>query len=151
HDAVSRFVDVRGAVRGRGPGSVERDVRRRLDGISFPLAYNAELLEPPDDSQGAGGQFLSLAIAAAIGALLLPQAAFGRWRLAFLVFCALPAALIGGLLAVAADGGFSLGAAAGLYAVFALAARNSVALIATLRRLELAPGATSADARPERS
>src|SRR5262249_9937841 len=76
------------------------------------------------------------------------QAAFGRWRLALLVFCALPAALIGGLLAVAADGGVSPRAAAGVYAGFSLSARNLVALIATPRPLRPAPGAASPDPPP---
>ncbi len=64
-------------------------------------------------------------LAAAIGILLLLQAAFQSWRLAGLVFLTLPVALSGGVLAafVARDG-MSLGAFAALLAVLAIAARR---------------------------
>jgi Cu/Ag efflux pump CusA len=152
HDAVSRFLDVRADVRGRAAGSVEVDVQRRLQGMSFPLDYHAELLRPPEDAQTSGGRLITLAIAAAFGILLLLQAAFGSWRLAALLFLALPAALAGGLLVVAADGGeLSLGAVAGLLAVIGIAARGALVLIMELQRLENHPETGSALQRLERA
>ena len=50
---------------------------------------------------------IAAAIAAAIGILLLLQAAFRSWRLAVLVFLVLPLALVGGALAALIDGGGS--------------------------------------------
>jgi Cu/Ag efflux pump CusA len=65
--------------------------------------------------------------------------------LAALLFLALPAALAGGLLVVAADGGeLSLGAVAGLLAVIGVAARGAVVLIMELQRLESNPETGSA-------
>jgi CzcA family heavy metal efflux pump len=133
HDAVSRYMDVRAAVTGRDLGSLRRDVERHLEDVPFPLEYHAEVLQTPTDEQ-AGGSAPLLALAAGIGIFLLLQAAFGSWRVAALVFVTLPIALVGGLLvAFAGDGELSLGELAGLFAVFGLAARNGIALVARLR------------------
>jgi Cu/Ag efflux pump CusA len=135
HDAVSPYIDVRGVVHGRELGSVQAEVQRRLQRVSFPLAYHAELLKPSADERASSGQFLILAIAAVIGIFLLLQAAFGSWRLAALLFFTIPAADVGGLLVVGAGGGqFSLGAAVGLIAVLVIAARNVVVVIVHLQR-----------------
>jgi Cu/Ag efflux pump CusA len=71
-----------------------------------------------------------------LAALLLLQAAFRNWRLAALVFATLPIALLGGALAALIFGAeLSLGAAAGLLALFGLAAHNGVLLICHFQRL----------------
>lgn len=136
HDAVSRYIDVRAAVAGRDLGAVRREASRHLRAIAFPLEYHAEVLQTPPDER-AGQASLPLAIAAGIGIFLLLQAAFGSWRLAALVVVTLPVALVGGLLAAVADGGkLSLGEVAALFTVLGLAARNVIALVARLQRLE---------------
>jgi Cu/Ag efflux pump CusA len=135
HDAVSRFVDVRAAVRGREVAAVRQDVQRSLRKVSFPLEYHAEIVG------GSGGQttharFASFVIAAAIGILLLLQAAFRSWRLAFLLLSMLPLAVGGGVLvALAAGSQHSLGAYAGLLAVFCIAARHGIMMIAGIERV----------------
>jgi Cu/Ag efflux pump CusA len=140
HDAVSRYVDVRGGVGGRDLGSVTADVQHRLQRMSFPLAYHAELLGPSGETPG---RFPRLAITAAVAIFLLLQAAFGSWRLATLAFVTTPAALVGGLLVVIAEGGeFSLGAAVGLLTVLGIASRNVVVLIVHLQRLRERSDAT---------
>ena len=86
---------------------------------------------------GAWRQSLLYSIAAAILILLLLQAAFGSWRLAALLFAALPVALVGGVVAISLTGlGISLASLVGLLAVYGIAARNGVLLIKHFQRLE---------------
>ncbi|MFL5819553.1 MAG: efflux RND transporter permease subunit [Solirubrobacteraceae bacterium] len=134
HDAVSRYVDVTADVRGRDMGAVEQDVGRQIRRMTFPLEYHAEVVNNTIDAGTSHGRFLTYALAAAIGMFLLLQAAFRSWRLASLVFSMLPLALLGGLLVALATGNLrSLGAYGGLLAVFALAARQAIMLVARLR------------------
>src|SRR6266540_2946522 len=142
HDDVSRYVDVTAGIRGRSLGAVTHDVEQRLRGIQFPLEHHAEVLGAAAELQADKQWVLSVAVAAAIGILLLLQAAFGSWRLAALVFLSLPLALVGGVLAALAFGGqiTSLGSFAGLFAVLAVAARNSVALVKRYQRLQQEEG-----------
>jgi multidrug efflux pump subunit AcrB len=83
-------------------------------------------------------------IGGAILMLLLLQAAFGAWRLAFLVLLAMPAAAAGGVLLGLVTGELlTLGALAGFLLVIAITVRHAVALIDRFRRLEregTAPG-----------
>ncbi len=73
----------------------------------------------------------------AIAIFLILHASFGSWRLATLVFIALPAALVGGMLAaLAGDGIVSLGSLVGIITVLGIAARNSILLIQHYRHLE---------------
>jgi Cu/Ag efflux pump CusA len=137
HDAVSRYVDVRAAVSGRGVDAVRADVRDRLRAMHLPLDYHAEVVTPSADEQSPLSAFLALAAAAAVGIYLLLQAAFGSWRLASLVFATLPMALVGGLLVIVAGGGdLSLGAAFGLMTVLGVAVRSAVMLVRHLQELE---------------
>jgi Cu/Ag efflux pump CusA len=141
-DASSRRIDVSADVRGRGLGDVRDELRARLRHTSFPLEYHAEVLGDATGREAGWAQLLVFGIAAALGALLLLQAAFRSWRLAALVLAALPVALVGSELAGVVDGGaFSLGALAGLLAVLAIAARNSVALVCHLDHLQQHEGA----------
>ena len=80
-------------------------------------------------------------LAAVVGIFLLLQAALRSWRLAALAFLALPAALVGGVLAAyAGDGIVSLGALVGFLAVLGIAARNSILLIRHFQHLEWVEG-----------
>jgi Cu/Ag efflux pump CusA len=135
-DAVQRRIDVSADVRGRALGAVERDVQRRLGGLAFPLEYHAELLAPAAERRAAERRTISVAIAAAIGILLLLQTAFRSWRLAALVFLTLPLALGGGLLAAWIAGGtISIGSIAGFLAVLGIAARNGMLLVSRYQDL----------------
>jgi CzcA family heavy metal efflux pump len=135
---VARIVDVAASISGRDRGSVVRDVKRGLSASTFPLEYHAEVLGV--DRQPSG-RLISLGVAAAIGILLLLQACFGSWRLAALAFGILPVAVAGGVLAaLAAGGSLTFGSYIGLLAVLGLAARNTVALVDRLRRLEATGG-----------
>jgi Cu/Ag efflux pump CusA len=107
----------------------------------FPLEYHAEVLTETTGAEINSSMMLGAALAAALAALLLMQAAFRSWRLAMLAFLALPVALLGGAVAALADGAeLSLGAALGLLALFGLATSNCVMLICHFHRLRAAEG-----------
>jgi Cu/Ag efflux pump CusA len=128
-DAVQRRLDVSADVSGRSLGAVQSDIQNRLDKLSMPIEYHAELLMPAAERKAAALRIISIAIAAVIGILLLLQAAFRSWRLAALVFLTLPVALAGGLLAVWITGGtISIGSVVGFLAVFGIAACNGLLL-----------------------
>jgi CzcA family heavy metal efflux pump len=136
-EAASRRVDVIADVDGRDLGAVVSDVERRLENLQLPLEYHAEVLDEATERQAAGRRMLGFAIAAAIGILLLLQAAFGSWRFASLFFLAMPLALAGGLLAVFIAGGtISLGSLLGFFAVFGIATRNGILLVNRYQHLE---------------
>jgi Cu/Ag efflux pump CusA len=137
--AISRYVDVGASLDGRSLGSVSKDVDERLGQIAFPLAYHAEVLASVEDTPT--GQLVALGVAAAIGILLLLQAAFGRWGMAGVAFLTLPLALSGGALGALADGGeIGIGSLMGFVAVLAVAARNAVSMIDHCQSLEIGEG-----------
>jgi CzcA family heavy metal efflux pump len=137
HEDVSRSIDVGADVRGRDVGAVASDIKSTVRAAKFPVEYHAELLGDYASRQAAKTRFIALWVAAAIGILLLLQAALGSWRLASVMFLALPSALVGGLLAALINGGsISLGSLVGFFAVFAIAARSLVLLIEHYQRLE---------------
>jgi len=137
HDAVKRYIDVIADVRGRAVAAVAAEVRGRLLQLQFPLEYHAELLGNYAEASGTRGRLVGIAIAAALGVLLVLQAAFGSWRLAALAFLTLPAALVGGVVAVRVTGGvLSAGSLAGLLLVFGVAVCNTIMLINRYQHLE---------------
>jgi CzcA family heavy metal efflux pump len=129
-DAVSRRLDIEADVSGRSVGAVANEVEDRLANVSFPLEYHAEVLQQSTGEEIDTTQMLTFAIAAAIAAFLLLQAAFGSWSLAVLALLTLPAALAGGVLAALIGGAeLSLGSLIGFVALLGLAARTNVLLI----------------------
>ena len=137
HERISPYVDVVANVEGRDLGSVNRDIESRLQKVAFPLEYHPEILGEYAERQGAQRRMLGVAAAALIGIFLLLQACFRSWRLALIAFLALPASLVGGVLAAfASGGGISLGSIVGLLAVLGIAARNGVLLIRHYQHLE---------------
>src|SRR5262245_8839885 len=138
---VSRRIDVHANVKGRDLGSVAQDVEQRVKEIKFPLEYRPELLGEYAERQKAQRDLIGLTVIIAVGILLLMQAAFGSWRLAILVIIALPAALVGGVLAAyAGDRIISLGSLVGFLTVLGIAARNGILLVHHCQHLEREEG-----------
>jgi Cu/Ag efflux pump CusA len=138
-DAVSRRMDVTAQVSGGSVDDVAADIRRELAGMSFPMEYHAEVLQQSTSDEIATARVIGFAVAAALAAFLLLQAAFGSWRLAALAFAMVPPALAGGLLVVLATGReLTLGALLGLLAVLTLAIRTGTLVV---RRIQSAWGA----------
>jgi Cu/Ag efflux pump CusA len=140
-EGAFRRIDVSASVTGRSRSAVAADVREALNRMTFPLEFRAELLGTYSDKKAAENRLLWLAALAALGMVLLLQAAFGSWRLGFLFALALPVALVGGVLAALAGGGtVTIGSAVGLLTVLGIAARNGIVLIRRYQQLERREG-----------
>jgi Cu/Ag efflux pump CusA len=138
---ISAFVDVVANVAGRDLAAVTGDVESRLDRISFPLEYHAQVLGEFAEQQSTQQRTLSLALAALIGIFLLLQACFRSWLLALIGLLTLPAAVAGGVFAGFLSGGvMTLGSLVGFLAVLGIAARNGIVLINHYQRLEAEDG-----------
>jgi len=143
-EAMSQYTDVTANVSGDAAGPVRNAISAQLAGTTFPTNYHAELVSPtqygnvlagsaaanqlsPNGAYASGTSrfaFIGYVIAALVAVLLIGQAIAGSWRLGLTSFLVLPACLSGGVLVTFATGQQeTLAAAAGLLAVFALAAR----------------------------
>ena len=142
--SVSRYVDITANVSGRDVVSTEDDIKGALKQMAFPTEYHAEVVT--DKATGfrtTRSSILPYLIAAAIGILLLLQAIFGSWRLAFLSFVALPAALAGGVVALLITGtSLSIGAYLGFLALLGLSVRNGITQFNRYQALEEAGAGT---------
>ncbi len=137
-DAVSRRVDVVAGVDGRGVNAVIADIEQQIRELDFPLEYHAEVLRQSTADEIGIGRTIGVAIAAALAAFLLFQAAFGSWRLALIQTVALPLALSGGVVAGLFTGReFTLGSLLGLLAILGLAARIGLSMITDLQQAEV--------------
>jgi CzcA family heavy metal efflux pump len=136
-----RYTEVDANVSGRSLSSVTGAIRSSLAKFPFPQGYRYTLLGEATERAAAQRRLLIEGLAAALIILLLLQAAFGSWRLSFLLFLTLPAALVGGVLAAWGGlGTITLGALVGFFTVLGIAARNGILLISHFRHLEQAEG-----------
>jgi CzcA family heavy metal efflux pump len=138
---MSRRIDVHANVRGRDLGAVATQVEQRLEKVHFPVEYHPQLLGEYRERQSAQRNLLAASLAMAIAIYLILHATFRNWRLALLIYLALPAALVGALLAVFAAGRVvSLGSLVGAITILGLSARNGIMLIEHYRHLERVEG-----------
>ena len=141
HESVTRFVELTADVTGRDVGDVNGEVREQLADITFPLDHHAEVMTDYRERRADLSLLLAVVVAAAVAAFLLLQAGFRSWRLAALVFLAIPVAASGALVAVLLTGGeVSVGSVAGFIGVLGLAARGQVGLVRHLRHLQSQEG-----------
>lgn len=140
-EGMSRRIDVAGNVSGRDLGSVAREVEQRLGEVSLPMGYWAEVLGEYKERQESTRSMYSMALISVFGIFLLLQTSFGNWWLAFLSFLTLPAALVGGVIAVWMHSGvISLGSLVGFLTVLGIVARNGIMLINHYQHLEEVEG-----------
>ena len=141
HEALSRYIDVTAPVYVGSVADAQSAIQHQLSGISFPLDYHAEVVGATPESPTSHLKFVSFVLAALVGILLLLQAAFNSWRLAAAFLLALPLALAGGLIVALATGqASSLGADAGLLAVFVFAVRGGILQVRRIRRAHALDG-----------
>ena len=133
----SRKLDVGADFEGQDLGAVVNAVEKNVAALDFPQGYHAEVIGEYQERQSAQRTLFGSAALAAFAILVLLQASFGRWRLAVLVFCTLPMALVGGVLSAYLAGAvISLGSLVGFFTVFGIAARNGILLINHFQTLE---------------
>ncbi len=138
-EGVSRYLDVTADISGRDVGAVIGELETRLAAVPFGIEYHLEIQSAALERQDAQNRLLAVLVGTVILVLLLLQAAFGAWKLAFLVLGFLPAAVVGGALAALVTGDLiSIGSLAGLITVFAITARHAVTLVHRYRALERA-------------
>ncbi len=137
----SRKTEVRGNVRGRDLDAVAEEVEERLEAIQFPIGYYPVLVGEYKEAKNAQQNLLYASIFMAVAIFLVLHASFRNWWLSSLIFLALPAAVVGGVLAAFAGGGvLSLGSVVGMITVLGIAARNGILLIQHYRHIELVEG-----------
>ncbi|MGA6992843.1 MAG: efflux RND transporter permease subunit [Candidatus Deferrimicrobiaceae bacterium] len=137
----SRRIDVHANVKGRDLGAVADEVGDRLEKIPFPIGYYPHLLGEYKERQAAQRNLLVSSMVVAVAIFLILHATFRNWRLAGLVFLALPASLVGAVLATfAADRVISLGSLVGIITILGLCARNGIMLLEHCRYLEKVEG-----------
>ncbi|CAM3325335.1 efflux RND transporter permease subunit [Polaromonas hydrogenivorans] len=137
----SRRIDVHANVKGRDLGEVANEVEARLSKISFPIGYYPQLLGEYKERQAAQRNLLVASVFAVVAIFLILHATFRSFRLASMIFLALPAALVGAVLATfAADRVISLGSLVGIITILGLSARNGIMLIEHCRYLQQVEG-----------
>ncbi len=133
----SRRVTVEFNVRGRDLMSVVKDAQLALSRLKLPNDYHVEW----------GGQFRHFSEAQQRLAVVVPLAlfmilfllwmAFRSLRAALVIFCNVPFAIVGGVIALwARDIPFSISAGIGFIALFGVAVLNGLVLVAFARQLE---------------
>jgi len=140
-EGASRRIDVTCNVQGRDLGSVAREIREKVEHISFDREYHPEFLGEYAAREEARRRLLAFTGLSLAGILLLLYMDFASVRLTLLVFLTIPFALIGGVAAALLGGGvLSLGSLVGFVTVLGIAARNGIMLVSHLQHLELHEG-----------
>jgi len=125
---------------GTSLSSVSGEVKQLIaadEKTMVPSGYTLSLQGEIIEREAAQQHLIWYGIGALIIILLLLQAAFRTWRLAFLLLLTLPMALVGGvIIAWISLGTITLGALVGFFTVLGIAARNGILLIAHFRHLE---------------
>jgi CzcA family heavy metal efflux pump len=122
-------------------GAVAASVKQLMAAQQLPAGYSLSLQGEAVERQQASTRLLWLGLATLVVLLLLLQAAFRSWRLAWLLMLTLPMALVGGVFAAwGALGAITLGALVGFFTVLGIAARNGILMIAHFRHLEQEEG-----------
>ena len=141
---VSRTIMVGANVQGRDLGSVAEDVQDKLDDLTMPLGYHAEVSGEYQERQEADRRLFTYGILAAIGIFFLLLTSMRSARLAALSFFTLPMALVGGVMAafMFGDGVISLGSLVGFFTILGIVARNGIMQISHFQHLEQHEGMT---------
>ena len=143
-----RRIVVSANVAGRDLGSVVGDVRERVSaGVALPAGYRVEYGGQFEAEIAAERLLLGLGLGAVAGIFLILFSAFRSARDAAIIMLNLPLALIGGVAGVfLGDGVLSIAALIGFIALFGIATRNGIMLVAHVRRLRFEEGVTDARA-----
>jgi Cu/Ag efflux pump CusA len=137
HSAGRRIQTVTASVAGRDLESFESSVRDRLAKDVKLASGNYAVLTGTARAQAKAREDLIVhSLLACIGIFLLLYVAFNNLRNLLITFLNLPFALIGGVCAVLATGGWlSLGSLVGFVTLFGITLRNSIMLVSHYQHL----------------
>ncbi len=136
-EQAERFATVLSNVRGRDIGGFVAEAQAAVaERVQLPPGYRVVWGGQFENQQRAQAR-LSIVVPIALGAIfLLLYLTFGSVRQATLVFCNVPFALIGGVIALWASGEFvSVPASVGFLTLIGIAVLNGVVLISYINRL----------------
>jgi CzcA family heavy metal efflux pump len=142
---VQRKIVVSANVAGRDLGSVVDGIRAAVTAdVALPTGYHIEYGGQFESAAQATPTLLVLGLVVIIGIFLLLSVVFASARDATLVMLNLPLALIGVVVGVFVAGGVvSVAALVGFIALFGIATRNGVMLIAHIQHLVADEGLTA--------
>lgn len=134
---VQRKIVVMANVAERDLQGVVDDIRRGVAAeVRLPRGYYVEFGGQFESAEQASRTLLILGLVVTVGIFLLLFVAFRSGRDALLVMLNLPLALIGGVLGIFMSGGvLSVASIIGFIALFGIATRNGVMLVAHIRNL----------------
>ena len=137
HDGGRRTQTVTAGVEGRDLQQFERDARARIDaGVRLSAGNYAVYAGTAQEQAQARSDLLLHSALAAIGIFLLLYIAFNNLHNLLITSVNLPFALIGGVVAVWASGGWmSLGSLVGFVTLFGITLRNSIMLVSHYQHL----------------
>ena len=137
HSGGRRIQTVTANVVGRDAADFERDVRARIAAEAHLAKGNYAVFASAAQAQAQAREDLIVhSLIAGIGIFLLLYIAFGRLHNLIITFLNLPFALIGGVIAVLASGGWmSLGSLVGFVTLFGITLRNSIMLVSHYQHL----------------
>ena len=142
HEGVSRATDVLVTVPG-GNGDVQRGVEAAVHSVTMPAEFHAEITVPQGSAFAPDRRWPLLAAGAVLVALLLLQAATRSWRLGLGLLLTLGLVAAAGVSAAALAGSTTVvGVLSGLLAGLAVAARQGVLMVRSVR-----DGKPASDAR----
>ncbi|MEO8163866.1 MAG: efflux RND transporter permease subunit [Betaproteobacteria bacterium] len=137
HDAGRRIQTVTAGVEGRDVEQFARDARTRIRSQALLSAGNYAVYAGTAQAQAQARTDLLLhSLLAGTGILLLLYIAFNNLHNLLITCVNLPFALIGGVVAVLASGGWmSLGSLVGFVTLFGITLRNSIMLVSHYQHL----------------
>jgi len=142
-EAASRRIDIICNARGRDLGSVARDVRAKVEGLTFDRGYHPEFLGEFEARQASQRRLLIFGLAAVALIVLLLYVEFESVRLTLLILLTLAFSLVGGVAAAFASGGvLSLGSLVGFVTVLGIAGRNGIMMVSHYEHLMREEGET---------
>jgi CzcA family heavy metal efflux pump len=134
---VQRKIVVQANVAGRDLGGTVADIRRRVaEAVTLPAEYHVEYGGQFESQAEATRTIAVLSLLSIAAIFLILFADFRSARVATLIMANLPLALIGGVLAVLLTSRIvSIASLVGFVALFGIAVRNGILLIAHYRHL----------------
>lgn len=132
-----RYIPIKFSVRGRDLEGTVREAQARLqEQVSLPEGYRIEWHGEYDQLQDEKLRLATIVPVTLLVILLLVYFALNSFREAALVLCAVPFALVGGVLSLAVTGThFSISAAVGFISLFGVAIQGGLILITRIHDL----------------